>query len=153
MITPYSKTWNIFSSGALLLEFDFLFIDECYRKFGEDFELVEDFFGSRRRRDSSYIIAKILDISREGAFKTQIMYRVSLSFAQVNAYLSLLLDLKLIEVVENPKKTVYKTTDKGLRYLKSYREIKKLLKKEKGNNVREVSSLHLVKRGTRVILL
>ncbi|MFQ6073859.1 MAG: winged helix-turn-helix domain-containing protein [Candidatus Bathyarchaeia archaeon] len=115
--------------------------------------MVEDFFSSRRRRDRSLIIAKILDVAREGAFKTQIMYGVSLSFAQLNEYLSLLLDLNLLEAVENSKKTIYKTTDRGLRYLQSYREIEKLLKRGKRNNIKDANSLHLVKRGTRVTLL
>ncbi len=86
-------------------------------------------------------MAEILDVAREGVLKTQIMYRANLSFAQLNEYLRLLLDLDLLKVVETPKKTIYETTDKGLRYLQSYREIKKLLNKGKGNNRKEANPL------------
>jgi len=117
--------------------------------------LVEDSFSSRRRRDRSFIIAEILVVAKEGALKTQIMYRVNLSFAQLKEYLSLLLNLNLLKAVKMSEKTIYKTTRKGLRYLQSYREIRELLKEEKGkeNNRKDANSLHLVKRGTRVILL
>jgi len=61
------------------------------------------------------------------------MYGASLSFAQLNGYLSFLLDVNLLEVVENPKRSLYKTTKKGLRYLQYYMEIGELLKKEEEN--------------------
>ena len=109
--------------------------------------------GSRIRRDRSLIIDEILEIAKEGVLKTQIMYRANLSFAQLHEYLSLLLNLNLLEALETTGRTIYKTTDKGLRYLQSYREIRELLKKEEGNNMKEANSLHLVKRGSRVILL
>ncbi len=107
--------------------------------------------GSRKRRDRLFIMAEILNVATEGALKTQIMYRANLSFAQLNEYLSLLLDLSLLETAETPERSIYKTTDKGLRYLQSYREIRELLKKEKGNNGKEANSLYLVKRGSQVI--
>jgi predicted transcriptional regulator len=96
-------------------------------------------------------MAEILDVAREGVLKTQVMYRANLSFAQLNEYLSLLIDLNLLEAVKKTEKTIYKTTNKGLRYLQSYREIRELLKKEKGNNSKEVNSLYLIKRGSQVI--
>ena len=107
--------------------------------------------GSRKRRDRLFIMAEILEIAREGVLKTQIMYRANLSFAQLNEYLSLLLDLNLLEAVKITEKTMYKTTDKGLRYLQSYREIRELLKKGKENNSKEANSLYLIKRGSQVI--
>jgi len=114
--------------------------------------LVDDpLGGSRKRRDRLFIMAEILEIAREGVLKTQIMYRANLSFAQLNEYLSLLLDLNLLEAVKITEKTMYKTTDKGLRYLQSYREIRELLKKGKENNSKEANSLYLIKRGSQVI--
>ena len=76
-----------------------------------------------------------------------------MSFAQLNEYLSLLLELNLLETVKAADKNIYKTTEKGLRYLESYREIRELLKKEKGkgNNAKEANSLYLIKRGSQVI--
>ena len=114
--------------------------------------MVKDPFGSsRKRRDRLFIMAEILDVAREGTLKTQVMYRANLSFAQLNEYLSLLLDLNLLEAIETPEKTIYKTTRKGLRYLRSYREIRELLKKGKENDSKAANSLYLVKRGSQVI--
>ncbi len=109
--------------------------------------------GSRKRRDRLFIMAEILNVATEGVLKTQIMYRANLSFAQLNEYLSLLLNLNLLKDVKTPERTIYKTTDKGSRYLQSYREIRELLKKEtgKGNNGKEANSLYLVNRGSKVI--
>ncbi len=109
--------------------------------------------GSRKRRDRLYIMAEILGVAKEGTLKTQIMYRANLSFAQLNEYLSLLLKLNLLETVKAADKNIYKTTEKGLRYLESYREIRELLKREngKGNTGKEANSLYLIKRGSQVI--
>ena len=85
------------------------------------------FDGSRKRRDRSGIMAEILEIAREGVLKTHIMYRANLSFAQLNEYLSLLSDLNLLEAANTSKRTIYKTTEKGSRYLQSYIEIRKML--------------------------
>jgi len=98
-------------------------------------------------------MAEILEVAKEGVLKTQIMYRANLSFAQLKEYLSLLLNLNLLEALKTTEKTMYKTTHKGLRYLQSYREIRDLLKEEKGkgNNAKEANSLYLIKRGSQVI--
>jgi len=96
-------------------------------------------------------MAEILEVAREGTLKTQIMYRANLSFAQLNEYLALLLELDLLEAIEEAEKTLYKTTNKGLRYLQSYREIRELLKKERKGSRKELNSLYLIKRGSQVI--
>jgi len=108
---------------------------------------------SSRRRDRLYIMAEILEVALEGVLKTQVMYKANLSFAQLNEYLHLMLDLNLLEFSKNTERHVYKTTQKGVRYLESYRKIKELLKKEdesltprNGN-----SGVYLVKRGSQVI--
>jgi len=91
----------------------------------------------RKRRDRLYIISEILCIAKDGALKTQIMYKANLSFAQLNEYLSFLLEMKLLESIVVNEKTIYKTTPKGLEYLQSYKEINDLLKEggEKGNPI------------------
>ena len=106
-----------------------------------------------RRRDRLYIIAEILEVALEGVLKTQVMYKANLSFAQLNEYLRLMLDLDLLELSRNSERNVYKTTQKGLRFLESHKKIKELLKKEdesltprNGN-----SGVYLVKRGSQVI--
>lgn len=107
---------------------------------------------SSRRRDRLFIMAEMLDIARKGALKTHIMYKANLSFAQLNEYLSFLLDLDILERAKTSEKAVYKATEKGLRYLQSYKEIRELVK-GKENCMKEANSLHLVKRGKRVLLL
>jgi len=110
--------------------------------------LVDD---ARRRRDRLYIMAEILEITVDGALKTQVMYKANLSFAQVNAYLSLLLDLNLLASSKSTGKTIYKTTHKGMRYLQSYREMRELLqKKQERDPINGNSTVFLVKRGSSV---
>jgi len=115
--------------------------------------LTNDLFEDpRKRRDRLYIMAEVLEVTIEGVLKTQVMYKANLSFAQLNEYLKLLLDLKLLETYNSNGKTFYKTTPKGLRYLQSYREIRELLKKEKEHNPKNNNStLYLMKRGSQVI--
>ena len=104
-----------------------------------------------RRRDRLYIMAEILEITIDGALKTQVMYKANLSFAQVNTYLTLLLDLDLLETIESRGKTVYKATRKGMRFLQSYREMRELLQKEQEHNpMNGNSTVFLVKRGSSV---
>ena len=87
-------------------------------------------FNLRKRRDRLHIIADILGIAIGGSLKTQIMYGANLSFAQLNEYLSFLLEVKLIAASFQSKKTVYKATSKGTRFLHNYTKIKDLLKAE-----------------------
>ncbi len=111
--------------------------------------------GPRRRRDRLHIMAEILEVAIDGALKTQMMYRANLSFAQLNEYLKLLTDLKLLDIPENNVRKIYKTTSKGMRYLQSYRDINELLKKEHSPNPGPPnngnSNVYLVKRGSQVV--
>jgi len=86
---------------------------------------------AKRGRDRLYIIAEILDIAKDSAFKTQIMYKANLSFSQLNEYLDFLLKLNLLECKKTEGKIVYKTTEKGLKYLNNYREILDLIVSQK----------------------
>lgn len=115
--------------------------------------MIQDLIGNTsRRRDRFYIMAEILEITLDGALKTQVMYKANLSFAQVNTYLALLLNLNLIETVKSTGKTAYKTTRKGMRYLHRYREIRELLQKEQERNPKNCdSTVFLVNRGPSVI--
>jgi predicted transcriptional regulator len=101
---------------------------------------------SRQRRDRLHIIADILVIAISGSLKTQIMYKANLSFAQLNEYLSFLLEVKLIAASFQGKKTVYKATSKGTRFLHNYTKIKDLLKKE-GEQKAESNPLIYTKDG------
>jgi len=107
---------------------------------------------ARKRRDRLHIIAQILEISKDGSLKTQIMYRANLSFAQLNEYLGFLLDLKLLqETVEN-EKTVFKVTGKGVRYLQNYYKIKELLEKTNEPNFKKNGTLVYVGKQSYKIL-
>ncbi|MDI6691675.1 MAG: winged helix-turn-helix domain-containing protein [Candidatus Bathyarchaeota archaeon] len=89
----------------------------------------------RKRRDRLEIIARILKVARDDIHKTQIMYHAGLSFAQSTGYLSFLVKSGLLEAIKKNEKVIYKTTAKGIRYLKSYEEIKRLLRKSNEHNV------------------
>jgi len=83
-----------------------------------------------KRRDKIDIIAEILTIAKDGLLKTQIMYRANLSFAQLNDYLDFLNGMNLLRIENENRKKVYKTTEKGERYLKKYDDISYILGKE-----------------------
>ena len=77
-------------------------------------------------RSRTEIVCNILDAANKGgATKTKIMYFAFLSYTQLHEYLSLLVENKLLEY-RNGTQT-YKTTEKGLNYIKMYREIGELL--------------------------
>ena len=80
--------------------------------------------GNRSRTE---IIECILDAANKGGgtSKTKIMYFAFLSYTQLHEYLSLLVENKLLEYQDGTQ--TYKTTEKGLYFLKMNNEIKKLL--------------------------
>lgn len=80
------------------------------------------------RRDKLNIMAEILEVAKEGQIKTRIMYRVNLSFSQVNEYLSFLTEMGFLRVRLENRKKIYKTTTKGISYIDNYAEMTKLLK-------------------------
>ena len=79
--------------------------------------------GNRSRTE---IVAMILDAANgEGETKTKIMYFAFLSYTQVHEYLSILIENNLVEYLDGTNK--FKTTVKGLHFLKMHNEIRKLL--------------------------
>ncbi len=70
-------------------------------------------------------MGNILDAANGGATKTKIMYVAFLSYAQLKEYLSILVENNLIEYLDGIRK--FKTTEKGLNYLKMNNEIGELL--------------------------
>ena len=79
--------------------------------------------GNRSRTE---IVAMILDAANEGGeTKTKIMYIAFLSYNQLNEYLSILIENSLIEYLDGTHK--FKTTEKGLNYLKMHKESRELL--------------------------
>ena len=76
-------------------------------------------------RSRTEIVGNILDAANGGATKTKIMYIAFLSYAQLKEYLSILVENNLIEYLDGIRK--FKTTEKGLNYLKMNNEIGELL--------------------------
>jgi predicted transcriptional regulator len=83
-------------------------------------------------RGRTEIVANILDAANGGASKTKLMYKAFLSYGQLKEYLSLLIENNLIEYLEGTNK--FKTTEKGLNYLKMHNEIGELLQVTIKNN-------------------
>jgi len=102
-----------------------------------------------KRRDRLFIIAEILEITKEGSLKTQVMYRANLSFTQLNNYLNFMLKINLLEKIMRNEKEIYRATEKGTKFLQRYREMAELLKTENENNKENVKipPPHLLKRG------
>lgn len=80
-------------------------------------------------RSRTEIVAMILDAANGGATKTKIMYKAFLSYAQLREYLSVLIENNLIDYIEGSQ--TYKTTEKGLNFLKMHNEIGELLNSQK----------------------
>jgi predicted transcriptional regulator len=78
--------------------------------------------GNRSRTE---IVGNILDAANRGVTKTKIMYIAFLSYNQVHEYLSILVENNLIEYRHETQ--IYKTTEKGLHFLKMYNKIRKFL--------------------------
>ncbi len=78
------------------------------------------------RRSNIEIIADMLRLGEAG--KTEIMYSANMSYFQLQKYLNLLLQLKLIDkvTVGNPIVT-YRVTRKGLRLLRNIDNITQML--------------------------
>ena len=79
--------------------------------------------GNRSRTE---IVGNILDAANGGASKTKIMYTAFLSYNQSKEYISILIENNLIEYLDGTHK--FKTTEKGLNFLKMHNEIGELLR-------------------------
>ncbi len=76
-------------------------------------------------RSRTEIVGNILEAANGRATKTKIMYKAFLSYVQLKEYLSVLTENNLIEYLEGTQ--TFKTTEKGLNYLKMHNEIGDLL--------------------------
>jgi len=72
-------------------------------------------------RSRTDIVSQILEAANGGATKTKIMYKAYLSYAQLKEYLSVLVENGLLEFEKGTQ--TYKTTSKGLQFLKTYSQI------------------------------
>ena len=83
-------------------------------------------------RSRTEIVGNILDAANGRATKTKIMYKAFLSYAQLKEYLSVLTENNLIEYLDGNQ--TFKTTEKGLNFLKMHNEIGELLQTTIKNN-------------------
>ena len=75
-------------------------------------------------RSRTEIVGNILDAANGGATKTKIMYTAFLSYNQLKEYFSILIENNLIEYLDGTR--TFKTTEKGLNFLKMNNEIGEL---------------------------
>ena len=80
-----------------------------------------------KNRSRTEIVGNILDSANGGATKTKIMYRAFLSYGQLKEYLSILIENNLIEYLDGARR--FKTTTKGLFFLKMHNELAELYNK------------------------
>ena len=72
-----------------------------------------------RRRNDLDIVADILQVARDGAKKTRIVYQANLNFRIVKGYLERLIGNGML--VHDPPR--YYTAEKGVTYLTRYRNL------------------------------
>jgi predicted transcriptional regulator len=86
--------------------------------------------GLNLRRGRFEIMGEILSLTAdgdEGAVKTSIVYDANLNFKVANKYLSMLLDEGLVRLTDRPT-AKYKITERGLRFLDMYKDLKGMAK-------------------------
>ena len=76
-------------------------------------------------RSRTEIVSNILNAANGGTTKTRIMYKAFLSYTQLKEYLSVLIENSLIQYIDGTH--TFKTTEKGLNFLKMHNEMGELL--------------------------
>ena len=76
-------------------------------------------------RSRTEIVSVMLDAANGGATKTKIMYKAFLSYNQLKECLTILIENNLLEYIDGTQ--TFKTTEKGLNFLKMHNEIGELL--------------------------
>lgn len=100
-----------------------------------------------KRRDKLNIIAEIIEIAREGALKTQIMYKANLSFSQLGEYLTFMAKTGLLQKYDESGRDVYCATTKGIDFYHRHIELIELINGcETGKNGVIIPKKHLAKR-------
>lgn len=76
-------------------------------------------------RSRTEITAMILEAAYRETTKIKIMYNAYLSYNQLKEYISILIENNLLEYIEGAR--TFRTTEKGLNFLKMHREMTELL--------------------------
>ncbi len=79
------------------------------------------------KRSKDAIISQILDVCVEGASKTKIVYQSNLNFRTVIPYIDLLTKNGLLETSTTKSSVIFKTTPKGLKLLKDFKNIQSVI--------------------------
>ena len=88
-------------------------------------------------RSSTEIIDTILRSLDSGVTRTRIMYKAYLSYSQLKEYLSLLQDRQLLKYEEGSQ--IYTITEKGLRFMNAYDQIRELVSGNEEENFQKAS--------------
>jgi predicted transcriptional regulator len=86
------------------------------------------------KRDRVAIIAEILEMARDGEFKSNIMWKAGLSYLMLNGYIKLMLVSGLLFESTLNNKIMFKTSKRGLKFLYHCNEIMYILKNEDAEN-------------------
>ncbi|MEM2336199.1 MAG: winged helix-turn-helix domain-containing protein [Candidatus Bathyarchaeia archaeon] len=82
---------------------------------------------SKRYRSSFEIIGAILEVAVEGVTRFVIASRLNTNYVQLRKYLNYLVRAGFIDVEVGGKKILYKTSEKGLEFLKLYNALLEML--------------------------
>jgi len=74
------------------------------------------------KRSRSDITLEVLNVCRNRASKTRIVYKANLNFNIATPYIDSLSEKGLINIIEGPG-TLYETTPKGLEVIKTLRQL------------------------------
>jgi predicted transcriptional regulator len=81
---------------------------------------------ARKNRGTMEIVAFMLESAVRECKKTHIMYRSNLSYTLLKKYLNMVLSNGLM--IYDPVTETYRTSQKGITYLREYAEIKRSMK-------------------------
>ncbi len=82
--------------------------------------MTSKYTGGMENRSKDEITALILQAANKGATKTEIMYEAFLTYDKLSEYCEVLLESALIEYRRGER--TYKTTEKGLSFLRDHRD-------------------------------
>jgi PAS domain S-box-containing protein len=88
----------------------------------------------KKPRDLVDIYADILRAANGGISKTRLVSRANLNFPRLEKYLDILVEEGLLEVKDGPSPT-YSTSEKGLKFLERYEELKSLTLHQAGRDL------------------
>jgi len=92
-----------------------------------------------KNRSGLEILASIISAALGGARKTHVMYRANLSHSQLQRYLAFLEVRGLVRMIESPSgnASIYKSTEKGVQFLRDYERLGKYLDARNSNEMLE----------------